>query len=483
MVHRMLVAALLLVPGGVAQAGKPLAADVVACPEGTVRQGALCTLTADLVLTGTLDVGSGVHLDCRGRGLKPGTPAPLLAVVVRDAVDTKITNCRIEGFEQGIYVVRSAGRNWINDNVIDVRVKGIALLGAVDTRVERNTIIVKSNFGAGIAIWRGSRGNQVRDNEVTSLGGPAGEPPATDFPGPPVSYSPPEAAPAAGIIIGSGGFDNPIVQFVLGGELYQLAIDAAVSGVEDNVIEGNRVTATGVTAINLSSRNQRTIIRGNMVIAAAGGALRSKGINVGPGSAASAIAPSVCLLQPDRSCVQDLDCNGRLPEDPPDDVCSPPAAERLLDFTSHDVVVEGNIVGGGGLGAGIDAGATRMSITGNRVSGATAGISLGRVAIGNARVEGNVLADNAVGLNLAAAVAAPGLVFTRNDVVRNATPVKAPTEWNADLELSSNGEGNYWGLSCPAAFPGAASPRIVDSFPFGAAVADPVGESPVPCDP
>jgi nitrous oxidase accessory protein NosD len=483
MLHRIHVAvALTLALAGPTQARK-LAAAAPACPEGTVSLGTICTLPEDeLVLTRTLDLGSGVHLDCRGRRIVPGAPAPLLAVIIRDAVDAKITSCHIEGFEQGIYVVRTVGRNWINDNVIDARVKGITLLGADDTRVEGNRITVASNFGAGIGVWRASSRNLIRGNQVVSLGGPPGEPPATDFPGPPVSYSPPEAAPAVGIIVGSSGLDNPIVQFVFDGELYQLPIVADEFGVEDNVIEGNTVTATGVTGIMLSSRNLRTLVRGNTVSAAGDAARRSRGIVVGPGTKAQTIVPSKCALQPGRACVADLDCNGRLPDDPPEDACVTGPTQREVDFTSHEVVVEGNTVGGGGLSTGIDAGAATMRVTGNRVSGAaTAGISLGRVALGDAWVAGNVLADNTIGLNLAAAVAATSLVFTHNDVVRSGTPVQAPATWNVLLELSLDGEGNHWGLGCPDAFPGASSPMITDSFPYGAPVADPAGDPPVPC--
>jgi nitrous oxidase accessory protein NosD len=476
--HRTCAAlALAIVLGTPAHARKPVAATV-ACPEHTIRKGAVCTLSGDLALTRTLDVSSGVHLDCGGRRLVPGSPAPLVAVVVHDAVDAKVTNCHIEDFDQGIYVVRSVGRNWINDNLIVARVKGITLLGAVDTRVEGNTITVKTDVGAGIGIWRGSHRNRIRGNLITSLGEPAGEPPPADFPGDPVSYSPEQPAPAAGIIVGSSGLDHPIIQFILDGALYQLPHPGSV---EDNVIEGNTITAHGVLGISLASRNLRTIVRGNTVIAG-DAARRSRGINIGPGNRGPALLPSVCAQQPERACVQDLDCNGRLDDDPPDDECAAPPTQVTGDYTSHGVLVEGNTVAGAGLGIGIDAGAAGMTIAGNRVTGAAgAGLSLFRSALGDARIEGNVLADNGIGVSLGAPVGPVGLIFTRNDVTGSLSPIQAPAGWSVPLELSSDGEGNHWGLSCPDAFPGAPSPLITDSFPYGAPIAAPDGASPVPC--
>lgn len=456
------------------------------CPRGTVALEGSCTLRGDLALRKTLDVPSGVRLDCRGHRIVPAAEPPLVAVVVHDAAGVTITNCRIEDFEQGIYVLRTRGGNAIVGNTIAVRVKGITLWGAEDTLVEGNTVTVRSNFGAGIGAWRGSHRNLIRGNTVSALGGEPDEAAPVDFPGAYMSYSPPGAAPGAGIIVSAAGLDNPIVQFSLDGTLFQFPLLPDRAGVTANRVEDNTVSATGLTAVNLASGNRGTVVARNAVTAAGDATRRSKGINVGPGGKSAVLVPSTCVLQPWRYCVQDLDCNGRLACDPPADRCDPAPTQPVdVDLRSREVVVEDNQVEGGGLSTGIDAGAAGMAITGNRVTGAaTAGLNVGRAALGSETwVELNVLAASRVGLNLSKpdAGAVVGLGFTHNDVTGSPEPIRAPVDFGVELELSSHGEGNFWDRACPDAFPGAPTPLIHDSFPYGTPVAEPAGDTPAPC--
>jgi hypothetical protein len=453
----------------------------------------------------------------------------MVGVLVHDAADVKITGCRIEGFEHGVYVLRTpeGQRNWINGNTIVARVKGITLWGATDTRIEGNTVTVGSYFGYGIGVFRGSHRNLVRENTVENLGGPAGEVAPIDFPGPYVSYTPRTASSSpSGIQVGSGAAAFGIVQLILDGELYQFPNLDDLAGVQDNVVEGNTVHVAGPTGIFLSAHNQRTIIRGNTVIADA--ARPTKGITGGAGTVGAMRIPSACARQTTRSCFVDADCGYALPAGAPPDACQPTPCMvvagscwygHLLpqgDFSSHDVLVEDNVVTGAPA-VGIEASAASMTIVGNRVeNAASAGLALGGPALGASWIAGNVLLGNLVGLDLTTLAAEVGAVFTRNDVTGSALrPIRAPAGWSAHLELSDGSAGNYWGQSCPDAFrllpdgprsctgdpsracladadcaagvcatyeAEAPNDAIIDSHPYGQPVAAPAGDpAPAPC--
>jgi hypothetical protein len=196
------------------------------------------------VLTETLDVPSGVHLNCQGHRLiaPPVTvfrdannqiieivdPRPLIALVIHDGTHTQITGCDIEGFDQGIYVIRTpavAGDtdhwNQIEGNTINVKVKGITLWGAEDTLISNNNVTVASNQGAAIGIWRNTERNIITGNTVENKGAAdPNEPTEEDFPSTHperqeiIGQSPWGSPPSAFEIVSASGSAG-LVQFIL----------------------------------------------------------------------------------------------------------------------------------------------------------------------------------------------------------------------------------------------------------------------------
>jgi hypothetical protein len=451
------------------------------CPAPTVARGSVCTLEADATLDEILDVPSGTHLDCGGHRLTPGPKSPLAAIVVHDAQSVTISGCKIEGFEQGIYLLRSPtpaavladpsqlekNRNRITDNQITARVKGITLLGSEDARVENNVIHFASNFGYGIGVFRSSSRNVVASNTIDGAAGPADETPPADFPPPYVNvYAPPDSEFAGnGIYLANSPPKIGLIQFIMNGELYQFGIDPALHGVEDNVVENNMISTASTMmpgGVSLANRNLRTVVRGNTVTRA------DTGVLDGGGNIAAVSLPSTCVARPQRLCHQDADCNLALPAGTPADTCKPTATcipdspagqcwqgtqlDKTSDYRSHDVTIANNVISG--VATGIDAGSVAPQITGNHVSGASrAGINLAKFAIDSANIESNALSGNGVGLAFAKVPATATAVVASNDIVGSLVrPLAAPAGWKLKLTLSAAGKGNFWGHACPNAF-------------------------------
>src|SRR5437867_2986566 len=98
-------------------------ADNPGCPAPSVSKGGQCVLEGDAVLTDTLHLPSSTKLNCKGHRLVPAAAGvlddprtiqnefqpsqPELAIMVRQAFDTKIQNCRIEGFDFGILLAET----------------------------------------------------------------------------------------------------------------------------------------------------------------------------------------------------------------------------------------------------------------------------------------------------------------------------------------------------------------------------------------
>lgn len=466
------VAALVAAPTDVASAGS------MSCPGPFVARGGACVLTRDAELDAPLDIASGVTVDCRGRRLRPNlmaTEVPVVAVVIHDTGGARLTGCRISGFEHGVYVLRTPGAaanpNRIVGNEIDARVKGISLWGAEGTLILGNSVTVASNFGDAIGLWRGSVDNVVRANLVQQRGGPTGEVAPADFPRGPFTYAPSFAPPAGGIVVATGALNQVMVQVTVVGQLFQFPA-ATTPGVRGNVIEDNLVLSSGAVAIGLKAKNLGTEVRGNLV--SIDRARPAPAITVGAGgNPAKVRAPSTCAARPDRYCFVDADCNpGTLPASA--DTCVPTPCMIVggacwygtmadVDFRSHDVVVDDNILGGG-VTTGIDAGGAGMSIVGNLVVGATgAGIAITNAAANDAFVVHNLLVGNQVGLDVAAISDPSAFVFSLNDVLGSGLrPLRTAAGATLEIQLSSpDGQGNYWGRRCPSAFvPLPPGPRV-----------------------
>ena len=149
-----------------------------ACPAPTVAEGGQCVLRGDAVLAETLRLPSDTKLNCKGHLLRPAATGmidnprtivnefqpsrPELAILLHRAYDTKIQNCRIEGFDFGILVAETKApegesetrkaQNKILANTIDVRTNAISLLKSDGALIADNQLTYAAERGRGIVI-------------------------------------------------------------------------------------------------------------------------------------------------------------------------------------------------------------------------------------------------------------------------------------------------------------------------------------------
>jgi hypothetical protein len=444
-----------------------------ACPGPTVPRGGVCKLMADARLTETLVIPSNTHVDCGDYALMPG-PGVQLAVLIHDAEDAMLTSCHIEGFDFGVFVVRSTSHVVVSQNVVDVVVKGISLFATQDVTVEENVVKYTSGQGLGIGVWRGSHGNVVRKNQIEGAVASADDM-DPDYPAPDIQgrYAPSPGAvfSGTGIYVANGSLS--LSQFIAAGILFQFP--NGLAGVEDTIVEDNDIvlgSAAGPAGITMANAARRVTVTSNRVTAR--GTTNAEGITAFPGNYKNQRLPATCSLLPTRYCHLDADCdllaapgaNGVCASTTGvcstaatacsgDQDCAPGICWRgsikMMDLRSLGQVVEANDLQPG-LTTGItDNGTLTPRIAGNRVNGATvAAIALDAAAIVGATVEDNILTANRVGLSLLSAPAAtPGLIFRENDVTGSTVrPLAAPADWKVMKLLT----GNYWGRPCPDAF-------------------------------
>src|SRR5271166_4250219 len=459
-----------------------------ACPSPTVPEGNACVLNSDVVLTPTLILPSHTTLDCKNHTITPTSPGtvggttrstPEVALFLNGAQGVTIQDCKIKGFDHGILVIRSKVpaalrhdhealarmRNRIVRNSIQARFVAINLVTVDNTSVDDNQITWYTQGGAGIYVQRDSDINAITNNVITGdfALNAAG---AFNVPGPALPSNPVVPAGlnggAALFVAQCPGGAPSVLSAVVNGTLYQLTISDSIVPTEDftsdNLVEGNTISfpAPAVsTGINLAI-SQRSTVRNNTVSKAI--ASISLGAQMGPPPAGQRQFPGTCTLDSTRLCLGDVDCNIPVLDNAlSKGTCSLPPPQSITWVTS-DAKIEGNTIHGP-FQIGVGIGGPGTIVQDNTIEGpltplGTGGIVLsGKFALETSRIFRNRIANvsNAIQLNKVVQgkpAAFFGAEFSLNDITVYDTAVRTSADYDLASELSVDGRGNYWGLTC-----------------------------------
>lgn len=494
-----------------------------ACPPPTVSKGSQCVLQEDTDLSsiGTLDISSFTKLNCQGHRIYTSHPGsnitdrsmPEVGIVIREAYGVKIQNCVIDGFDFGILALDSKvpegmendpgamellGNDILN-NTIDGRYVPVGLVSVDNTRIKKNDISVKTDGGVGVLVLRDSDGNRIANNEI-SIDPNNDTSGAVKLPGPVTNLNPSNPGPGAVFISQGSGLPN-LINVVIGDTLYQFpASDSTYpdeSASEDNILEGNTITATRNRNDVSVSNSQRTVISGND--------LKSARIAVlfgGAGFNETQQFPGRCTNDSSRLCLADSNCFIPGFDGSSKGSCANVTSKTLFWISDGAVIKDNRITGP--LNKGMLVSTPNALIQGNNITGPMfnntaftledgSGIELRRFAIESATVTRNTVSDFPAPLRLFSNPVF-GARISLNDFTDYADEVLT-RGYVVPSELSVDGKGNYWGLSCQPpnygfdpnkvldvqtamvqadgtiAITGTPNPYIVDSHPFGEPVA------------
>ena len=511
------------------------------CPAPTVAEAGQCVLRGDAVLTETLRLQSGTKLNCKGHGLTPAASGvlddprtvanefqpsqPELAILLQRAYDTKIQNCRIEGFDFGILVAETKAsgdspdtgqaQNKILANTIDVRTNAVTLLKSDRVLVADNQLTYAAERGRGVVVEFDSDNNRVINNTITST----------------------DAASTGLVRLYSGGalvpdsqtavMDNeihilqatrPLQNVVVGGELMQFvslnpqATDLEDSGRSDhNLIEGNTIADRGVG--DTCSRDPGTPCLSNGDCVGKGSCLlklnsgvafnfragdstihansisgrMNRGISFAGTATVSTLnfTPGICSLDAFRLCIDSSDCNLAGFDQSPKGTCVG-AASGTVNGNTVRQLAEGNSLAGTFDTALFAGNTSDFAFRSNIVEGggATASaINLQSTAL-NGVVQRNVVNGVGIALFLRRPSALTWMI-SLNDFTGYLTSVRTTNDYNLPTDLG----GNYWGLPCPGFDPnlvryenGFINPNITDYYAYAVPVAGTAdAQLPSPC--
>jgi Right handed beta helix region/Periplasmic copper-binding protein (NosD) len=513
--------------------GSPPTAQETAhdCPAPTVMRGSQCVLEGDVVLDATLTIDSFTHLNCQGHKILPSSTsdtgfvrsAPEVAIFLNGAYGSKIQNCIIgdatQPFDFGIWISKSKippdqaddpeavalRGNKVLNNEMRTRSNGVQLLESDSTHISGNTFESIGGCSIGIAVGWDSDSNLITDNTLIGSTGTSGGP-MRAFPG---TDDPIVLCFDTSIFLAGALVDFPLINARVGNELIQIrnAPNIGLTGQTElssdgNVIDSNSTMQVGSSAgkdahggILLARDATDTLIANNMV----SGGLR--GID-GRGITTTITIPGTCTLDSSRYCLSDADCFISDVDTTPKGTCTGVTTIPNVHRTSRGTRIEHNQL----TGSFNDRAITVMrqidsSIIGNTIA-ATApfGISASSEFIQTGIVKNNIIDGPSTGLRLqkgAGIVCSPADCFraqiSQNDFINNQLKIGLfPTGGQAyDLatELSVDGKGNYWGLSCEQSGGfdptqvSPANPNVKDSHPYGVPVAEtPDSLLPAPCN-
>jgi parallel beta helix pectate lyase-like protein len=497
-----------------------------------------CVLTRDVEnLLETLELSSGTSLDCRGHKITPasrgisGDPTsrskPELAVFLHDVTNVQIKNCVIEGFDHGIF----AGNNkaltsgpptsFIVGNTIDARFVALHLTASDRFLVEGNSITWRTRGGAAVFMHFDSDQNVVKDNlimgdfDATTQG-------AVLFPGPASPSNPVFLAGHAAVLVVQFLAPHPhLFDAIIRARLFQFADVYSGTPTEgfsaDNTIEWNDITfcrqnltEDGITASN----TLRTTVAHNTI----GRAISDDCVNGGARIAiragsiiASVRYPGRCNTKTDRRCLSDFDCNVPSIDDLSDaDTCGPLQTLSATWYPIEFKTVSNTIlspfqvaIGTSGFMPTIE----KNSITGplrqsNQQQPLAVFIIEGKYANDTAIVTQNQVRDASTMLTNPSAPRPAALFYFFRSGPPNAPPadgylaqislnnffsgykvaILTSEGFNFPAQLSVNGRGNFWGLSCDDAGgfdttkvvrqDNTLNASVVDSHPYGEALPD-----------
>jgi Periplasmic copper-binding protein (NosD) len=270
---------------------------------------------------------------------------------------------------------------------------------------------------------------------------------------------------------------------------------------DGNVIESNAITQVGSSTgieghigITLAYDVTDTLIASNIV---SGGLMGIRGA----GRTFSMTLPGTCTLDSSRYCLSNADCSISGVDTTPKGTCTG-VSSTTARRTPRGTRIDNNQLTGSFNDRAIHVpGQIDSTIIGNTIQ-ATApfGISANNEFIQTGIVQNNIIDGPSTGLRLqqgSAIVCSPADCFraqiSQNDFINNQLKIGLfPTggqAYNLATELSVDGKGNYWGLSCeqsggfdPSQV-SPANPNVKDSHPYGVPVAEtPDSRLPAPCN-
>jgi hypothetical protein len=183
---------------------------------------------------------------------------PEVAVFLNGVQNVQLQNCVIDGFDFGVFAVKSKvpaeikgnpgelarRRNKILENTVNARFLAVALVTVDNTEVKDNTIKYTAAGGKGIYVGRDSDLNRINNNKITGdIAAAASQ--AVGAPGPVGPSNPVVPAGQAVLITQTLAPDPTLLNAIIEGELYQLPISKSPvpngDFSEDNLFDGNTV--------------------------------------------------------------------------------------------------------------------------------------------------------------------------------------------------------------------------------------------------
>ena len=387
------------------------------CDPQTKNINGVCTPTKKiLALTDPIIVNVGdPPYDCGGRYLVPpilgnsNDPAndanryqapssPQVAFFVPDAHNAQIRNCKIIGFDFGIFAIKgktSAGSTVTNNiftgNEIIAHYAGISVLSVDNTEVTNNKVTLTHIGGRAINVQWDSDRNTIRGNTLTgdfvSTRSGAYVAPSTDAGRNLVTVksNPSGSKPQMGFIGTLQAADLPMLTAVVNGDIHQFRIGQSPvesDFAEDNIFDSNTITINlaGVQDGLLLGVPRRTMVKSNTIH------LNSKSaIRVATQLGASKPFPGTCSGDPGRHCFDNSECNLSPAADPCLGTTSPQLVSSL--WTSVDNTLEGNNIYAPFTDIGIATAGRNTRIIGNTIdldpqlTGTPSPVSVGLAAI------------------------------------------------------------------------------------------------------
>jgi hypothetical protein len=508
------------------------------CDPQTKKIGDVCRSTsATLVLNQSIVVNAGdPPYDCGGGYIVPAAlttstdpsndpkryqapSSPQVGFFVPDAHNVQIRNCKIIGFDFGIFAVKgktSAGSTAINntlaDNQIIAHYVGISLLSVDNTEVANNQVTVTHQGGRAINVqWDADR-NNLHNNTIIgdfdSARNGAFVAPSTDANGNPVTVAsnPLTNSKPQLVFIGQlQGVERPLLTAVVNGAIYQFSITAAPAEsdfTEDNVFDSNTLSVNLANTYDglVVALPRRTVVRNNTVFPN----MKSP-IRVGTQLGTSPVFPGTCSTNPVRSCLDASECNLA----PAAGTCQGAVPQTVsIAWTSINNTIEGNTVYAPFSDMGIGSAGRGTKIIGNVIDVESGKPPVGPVVIGaislfsesygdtanpawGATVTRNTVSNvwPALSLAIRTTLQSPTEGFTAqiglndfftvyktvngvrvpNPAVRVLSqPGSTPPEYFIPTDISINFServssspkpitGNFWGLDCPDRFLSSAS--------------------------
>lgn len=397
---------------------------MAACPSEILAipgfaQNALgeCILTDKVVkVDKTLTLSSNTTLNCQDHILAPKTKQvrgtdvtdrskPEVAIFLDGAQNVVIKNCRIFGFDFGIFAInskRSPGSTTppiriLNNRVIEARFVDISLMSVDDAEIKGNHLIVRRKGGRGLYVGRNSDRNRIRGNLITVILPTESTAPETtqtvrvpgliDGPGAGGVLVDPGTNPlvsegSAVLITQTEGAEPILLNAIIEGKLHQLVFDNPTEPAdfsENNIVDGNTIRIGGGIVVDGVVRvvdgvvlavPERTLVSNNQVT----GAKNSIRVGIQTGSKRF---PGRChVLDPvpsphPRFCYVDADCDisPLTPQPPPLGACDKPAPlTKSILWLSPDTTIQDNMILGP-FDAGIGTLGQDTTITGNTIVG------------------------------------------------------------------------------------------------------------------